>query len=91
MRGHVFAPRMVTFTDKAQEQFETFAEIAVISKGELYGGKICAALDREQPRHLFDHYEFEATSMRMSAAVQSALTITDRAFFLSFEWGEPYA
>ena len=28
--------------------------MAVASKGDLYGGKICAALDRQHPRDLFD-------------------------------------
>lgn len=54
MRGHIFAPRMMACTNKVQEQFEAFAEITVVSKGELYGGKICAALDRQHPRDLFD-------------------------------------
>lgn len=54
MRGHICPPRMMACTDKVQEQFEAFAEIAVVSKGELYGGKICAALDRQHPRDLFD-------------------------------------
>ena len=41
-------------TDMVQQRFETFAEISVLSKAELYGGKICAALDRQHPRDLFD-------------------------------------
>ena len=28
--------------------------VLIISKKELYGGKICAALDRQHPRDLFD-------------------------------------
>lgn len=56
MRGHIFAPRLMTISDKVQAQFEAFAEMTVISKGELYGGKICAALDRQHPRDLFDIY-----------------------------------
>lgn len=31
-----------------------YAQIQVVSKKELYGGKICAALDRQHPRDLFD-------------------------------------
>ncbi|WP_350650219.1 nucleotidyl transferase AbiEii/AbiGii toxin family protein, partial [Pseudomonas sp. HY13-MNA-CIBAN-0226] len=31
-----------------------FASIAVVSLPDLYGGKICAALDRQHPRDLFD-------------------------------------
>lgn len=54
MRGHIFPPRLMACSKKVQAQFETFAEIAVVSHGELYGGKLCAALDRQHPRDLFD-------------------------------------
>ena len=65
MRGHIFAPRLMACTDMVQERFETFAEISVISKGELYGGKICAALDRQHPRDLFDvHYLLDDEGLR---------------------------
>jgi len=40
--------------DKAQEEFDAFCSISVVSMGQLYGGKICAALDRQHPRDLFD-------------------------------------
>jgi predicted nucleotidyltransferase component of viral defense system len=38
----------------AQEQFNMFCEIQVVPIGQLYGGKIVAALDRQHPRDLFD-------------------------------------
>lgn len=60
IRGHLFEPRVMSLVDKVQAEFEWFAEINVISNGELFGGKICAALDRQHPRDLFDiHYLFE--------------------------------
>jgi antitoxin (DNA-binding transcriptional repressor) of toxin-antitoxin stability system len=37
-----------------QERFEAFVEARCLSHGELFGGKICAALDRQHPRDLFD-------------------------------------
>lgn len=37
-----------------QDEFGMFAAINVVARGELYGGKICAALDRQHPRDLFD-------------------------------------
>jgi predicted nucleotidyltransferase component of viral defense system len=40
--------------NKAQEEFDAFCTISVVSLGQLYGGKICAALDRQHPRDLFD-------------------------------------
>lgn len=40
--------------DSVQDEFGKFAAINVVSLAELYGGKICAALDRQHPRDLFD-------------------------------------
>lgn len=37
-----------------QEEFGKFAAINVVSLAELYGGKICAAIDRQHPRDIFD-------------------------------------
>ena len=38
----------------AQEEFDAFSAISVVSIGQLYGGKLCAALDRQHPRDFFD-------------------------------------
>lgn len=54
MRGHIAPPRLMACTANVQTRFEAFVEMPVVSKGELYGGKICAALDRQHPRDLFD-------------------------------------
>lgn len=40
--------------EKAQEEFGAFCAISLVSLGQLYGGKICAALGRQHPRDLFD-------------------------------------
>lgn len=40
--------------EKAQNDFDAFCVIPVVPVGQLYGGKICAALDRQHPRDLFD-------------------------------------
>ena len=53
-RGHLFPVRMMPVRDLVQDEFGKFAAIQVVSHGELYGGKICAALDRQHPRDLFD-------------------------------------
>ena len=45
---------MLTLKENVQKVFGKFAEIQVISEGELYGGKICAVLDRQHPGDLFD-------------------------------------
>jgi predicted nucleotidyltransferase component of viral defense system len=53
IRGYAFEPQKMRTNPKVEEKFG-FANINVISFAELYGGKICAALDRQHPRDLFD-------------------------------------
>lgn len=54
LRGalHPVADRVLT--PKAVELFGRSATMRVVSLPDLYGGKICAALDRQHPRDLFD-------------------------------------
>jgi predicted nucleotidyltransferase component of viral defense system len=53
-RGTINDPNLLKVEKKVQESFGRFAAIKVVSMAELYGGKICAALDRQHPRDLFD-------------------------------------
>jgi predicted nucleotidyltransferase component of viral defense system len=53
LRGTIFIPQLMVVTDKVENEFG-YAEIAVVSHADLYAGKICAALDRQHPRDLFD-------------------------------------
>ena len=53
-RGTIEAPITMMLCDKAQEIYDVSAVINVVPVGQLYGGKICAALDRQHPRDLFD-------------------------------------
>lgn len=54
LRGFIFAPQVRSLSKKAQDIFETAVRMKILSEAELYGGKICAALDRQHPRDLFD-------------------------------------
>lgn len=54
LRRHLFPVRDLACSDRVQEQFDGFVEARCVSHGELFGGKICAALDRQHPRDLFD-------------------------------------
>jgi len=54
LRGHLYPIRRLPCCEEVQAQFEAFAEVPVVSHAELYGGKLCAALDRQHPRDLFD-------------------------------------
>lgn len=53
-RGLLEAPQTLELCDYAQEEFDAFCAIQTVSLAQLYGGKICAALDRQHPRDLFD-------------------------------------
>lgn len=53
-RGVLAAPKEMQLCEKAQKEFEVFCAIPVVSLGQLFGGKIVAALDRQHPRDIFD-------------------------------------
>ncbi len=53
-RGTLEIPKIIPLCQTAQDEFDAFCEIQLVSIGQLYGGKICAALDRQHPRDLFD-------------------------------------
>jgi len=53
-RGHIYSTKLMQVVDSVQDEFGKFAAINVISMAELYGGKICAAIDRQHPRDIFD-------------------------------------
>lgn len=53
-RGALTQPIEMPLCEKAQNEFEAFCSIPVVSLGQLFGGKIVAALDRQHPRDLFD-------------------------------------
>ncbi|HCY40840.1 MAG TPA: nucleotidyl transferase AbiEii/AbiGii toxin family protein [Prolixibacteraceae bacterium] len=53
-RGNIHPTRLMRVHDSVESSFGRFAAIHVVSMAELYGGKICAALDRQHPRDLFD-------------------------------------
>jgi predicted nucleotidyltransferase component of viral defense system len=53
-RGLIGDGKEMMLCNKAQSDFEAFVSIPVVPLGQLYGGKICAALDRQHPRDIFD-------------------------------------
>ena len=53
LRGCVHPCRVMEVSDRTEENFG-YAEIQLLSFEDLYAGKICAALDRQHPRDLFD-------------------------------------
>lgn len=54
IRGAAFPIEERSLCRKASDRFERDVDINCLSFEDLYGGKICAALDRQHPRDLFD-------------------------------------
>ncbi len=54
LRSSLFEPMKMALSKKAQDKFKVEVEIQCLSLADTYGGKICAALDRQHPRDLFD-------------------------------------
>lgn len=53
LRGTVYDPQVMPVSGAVEDEFG-FAEMPVVNFADLYAGKICAALDRQHPRDLFD-------------------------------------
>jgi predicted nucleotidyltransferase component of viral defense system len=53
-RGLIGEATKAQLCEAAQEQFDAFCAIPIVPLGQLYGGKLCAAMDRQHPRDLFD-------------------------------------
>lgn len=53
MRGTLKPSVEMDLIEAVEDEFG-YANIQVVSLADLYGGKICAALDRQHPRDLFD-------------------------------------
>lgn len=54
LRSSLFDPVELKLSEAAGKKFEKSVSIRCLSLADTYGGKICAALDRQHPRDLFD-------------------------------------
>jgi predicted nucleotidyltransferase component of viral defense system len=54
IRGSVFKFEERNVSPAVEENFELSATMQVLSLADIYGGKLCAALDRQHPRDMFD-------------------------------------
>mgnify|MGYP006440725837 CR=1 FL=1 len=60
LRGSLFNPENKTLVEAAASHFRRETTIKCLSMADTYGGKLCAALDRQHPRDFFDvKYLFE--------------------------------
>ncbi len=53
LRGTVYEPKLMEVCTAVEDEFG-YVEMPVVDLADLYAGKICAALDRQHPRDLFD-------------------------------------
>jgi hypothetical protein len=74
IRGCVYTPTMHTICGKAEREYG-YAEMQIVSSAELYGGKICAALDRQHPRDLFDVQGLFSTDEQIPNLLSGFLTM----------------
>ncbi|TVR27638.1 MAG: nucleotidyl transferase AbiEii/AbiGii toxin family protein [Balneolaceae bacterium] len=54
LRGSIYEATERELSPALQEEFELFAAVKTLSFEDLYAGKLCAALDRQHPRDLYD-------------------------------------
>lgn len=54
VRGLIGKSFSAQLCEKAQEEFDVFCAMPLVPRAQLFGGKLCAALDRQHPRDLFD-------------------------------------
>lgn len=54
LRRTIYPSQSMDLCRAAQEHFGVFVSVLASSTADLYGGKLCAALDRQHPRDLFD-------------------------------------
>lgn len=53
-RGLLGEATKAPLCDKAQEEFDVFCAMPIVPLAQLYGSKLCEAIDRQHPRDLFD-------------------------------------
>ena len=58
IRGSCYQPKKRKLSKGVSDEFNIYLEYKVLDLKDLYGSKICAALDRQHPRDLFDIKKF---------------------------------
>jgi predicted nucleotidyltransferase component of viral defense system len=54
IRGYVYEPNSHSLCEKVAQEFDVAFDFNCLNEADLYAGKLCAALDRQHPRDLFD-------------------------------------
>lgn len=54
LRGGLFGPEIRSLSSRAVKELKREVSVQCLSMADTYGGKLCAALDRQHPRDLYD-------------------------------------
>lgn len=73
VRGFVHPPAMLSVQPLVEKTF-SWAEMLVGSPADVWGGKVCAALDRQHPRDLFD-CEYLLASDRLGSEIIPGIVV----------------
>jgi predicted nucleotidyltransferase component of viral defense system len=82
-RGVYLPTEIQPLCKEAQKEFNMFCESRLVSKGQLFGGKIVAALDRQHPRDLFDVmmlFKYSAYTEQIQQGVIFSMLSSQRPF-----------
>jgi predicted nucleotidyltransferase component of viral defense system len=74
LRGSVGEPALKELCSAAQQHFRASARMVTLALEDVYGGKLCAALDRQHPRDLFDIHQL-LTHEGITPAIRRAFTV----------------
>ncbi|HED19660.1 MAG TPA: nucleotidyl transferase AbiEii/AbiGii toxin family protein [Gammaproteobacteria bacterium] len=74
-RGCLFPPVERDLCQTAQDEYELFVRVQRLSTGDLYGGKFCAALDRQHPRDLFDIKQLQDNTGEIADDIRQAFVV----------------
>jgi len=83
-RGVLSDIQKLSLCERAENEYDAFIVMPVVPFGQIYGGKICAALDRQHPRDLFDIkylLENEGTSRDVLTGFILSLVSNDRPMY----------
>lgn len=81
MRGSLGDPSLKPICQAAQITFGEYSEMLIVPTGQLYGGKCCAALERQHPRDIFDikyMMQTEGLSSEIKRGLLLCLLCSDR-------------
>ncbi|MCG6189990.1 nucleotidyl transferase AbiEii/AbiGii toxin family protein [Maribellus maritimus] len=83
-RGIIGATIEMPLCNKAQAEFGMYCKARIVPVGQLYGGKIAAALSRQHPRDLFDYNYMEPDKIdNLKRGFMFALLGSDKPFIES--------